>query len=371
MAQKQLTKDQTDIAYFAKQLGKYKKAIDAEIAAYANETRKSTLQNFGVQSRLALDAYLDVLERGGKRIRGALTCLGYEMVGGQDHKMIVQAAAAIEMIHAYVLVIDDINDRSPVRRGGPTAHESLAAHHKKKAWADDSQHFGESIAMNAALMANHAAHMKLANLEVDAELRVKAISVLNYAMVTTGHGQVHDIFNEVVGQVREDEVERVEEWKTAHYSFLNPLTFGMCLAGVGCGPTDAIREYSLQAGRAFQITDDILGTLGQEFESGKSPFDDIREGKRTVLTVYALKHANQADKNFLLQMLGNTNLTAAEFGRCKEILEESGALDYAKKRAQDHIDRALKSLAEQQNYWSPKGTQFLRGLALYLRDRRS
>lgn len=362
---------QDDTALFASRLQDYKKLIDAEIKLYSRQVQKTTLQKYGARSRVALDAYLEILNRGGKRIRGALTMLGYEMVGGKDQKMILQAAMAIEMMHAYVLVIDDICDRSPTRRGGPTAHESLSEYHKRKSWADESYHFGESIAMNAALTANHAAQVILANLDVDPELRVKAISVFNYAMVTTGHGQVNDIFNEVSGQVSERDVENVLEWKTAHYTFLNPLTFGMCLAGAGCGPTDAIATYALEAGRAFQITDDILGVFGEEFESGKSPLDDIREGKRTILTVHALQHANIADKNFLLQMLGNAHLTSVEFARCKEILVETGSLAYAEKRAKEHITTALESLEENKQYWSKDGTRFLRGLALYLSGRRS
>lgn len=360
-----------DVTYFAQKLGEYKSAIDADIAAYSKQIQKTTLQKFGVHSRVAIDAYLEILNRGGKRIRGALTILGYEMVGGKDRAMITQAAMAIEMIHAYILIVDDIVDRSPTRRGGPTAHETLAAYHKKHAWADSSRHFGDSIAMNAALTANHAALMLLANLDVDTELRIKAISVLNYALVTTGHGQVHDIFNEVSGQVETRDIENVLEWKTAHYTFLNPLTFGMTLAGAGCGPTDAIATYALEAGRAFQITDDILGLFGEELESGKSPLDDIREGKRTVLTVHALKQASKTDKNFLLQMLGNPKLTSLEFERCKEILVETGSLQYAQDRAEGHIQKALHSLKENQSYWSQDGTRFLRGLAMYLANRRS
>jgi len=364
------TEPKTDIAFFTKQLGEYKAAIDKEIAIYSKQVQKSTLQKFGVHSRMAMDAYLEILNRGGKRIRGALTILGYEMVGGKDREMILQAAVAVEMIHAYLLIIDDIADRSPTRRGGPTAHESLSAYHKKHAWSDESLHFGQSIAMNAALTANHAAQMMLANLDIDAKLRMKAMSVLNYALVTTGHGQINDIYNEVSGQVEERDVENVLEWKTAHYTFLNPLTFGMTLAGAGCGPTDAIRDYALEAGRAFQITDDILGTFGEEFESGKSPLDDIREGKRTLLTVHALSHAGTADKNFLIQMLGNANLTSTEFKRFKEILIETGSLDYAKTRAEKHIKNALTSLEEHQSYWSKDGTRFLHGLADSLMNRR-
>jgi len=360
-----------DMAVFERKLKEYKAAIDADIAGYCKQVQKRTLQDFGANSRVAVDAYTAILGRGGKRIRGALTMLGYEMSGGRDRAMILQAARAIEMIHAYILIIDDINDRSLVRRGGSSAHMILADYHRAHNLSDESQHFGESIAMNAALIGSHAAQMLIANLDGDPQLKLNALSVLNRSMVVTAHGQFNDMFNEVSADVSQRDVDRVLEWKTAHYTFLNPLHFGMILAGADCHATDAITTYAMRAGRAFQISDDIVGTFGQEFESGKSPLDDIREGKRTLLSVYALEHTTNGNKNFLIQMLGNHKLTQAEFARCKDILVESGALDYAKSAAAKHVEVAVKSLKSQQNMWSPEGVQFLSGLAEYLLVRHS
>ena len=153
--------------------------------------------------------------------------------------------------------------------------------------------------------------------------------------------------------------------------FLNPLTFGMVLAGAECRATDAIREYSLSAGRAFQITDDILGIFGSEFESGKSPMDDIKEGKRTLLTLFALKNAEKTDRNFLIQMLGNRDITQTEFNRCKDILLESGALVFANKEAGKEIARAIKSIKSQDIDWNQEGVDFLVGLAKYLKNRKT
>ncbi len=358
-------------AAFTKKLLEYKKLIDADIESYTKTVQKSTLQKYGEHSRVAVDAYLEILGRGGKRIRGALAIAGYEMCGGKDEAMIVSAARAVEMIHAYLLIIDDINDRSETRRGGPTAHKLLADYHKKQHYNDDEHHFGESIAMNAALVGNHAAQMELANLIVDPNLLLNAISVLNYGLITTAHGQFNDIFNEVDVDVSEQDVKNVLEWKTAHYTFLNPLTFGMVLAGADCKSTDAVRDYALNAGLAFQISDDVLGTFGAEFESGKSPLDDIREGKRTLLSVYALGHAAEADKNLLSQMLGKSDLTQAEFKRCKEILTDTGALNYAQKEAKKYVEAAQGSLKKEQKLWSKDGVTFLNGLAEYLLTRTS
>ncbi len=360
-----------DTALFASKLKEYKKLIDEDIDTYAKQVKKSTLQQYGEYSRLATDAYLSILQRGGKRIRGALTIIGYEMSGGENRDMILQAARAVEMIHAYILIIDDINDRSPVRRGGPAAHKLLSDFYVKQQLGNDAAHFGESIAMNAALLGNHAAQMIMANLDVDHQLCLNAISILNRSMVVTAHGQFNDIFNEVIGEVSESDIDRVLQWKTAHYTILNPLHVGMVLAGAGCDATDAITPYAMHTGRAFQITDDILGTFGSEHESGKSPLDDIQEGKRTMLTVYALKQAKTADKNYLIQMLGNHNLTPTQFQRCQDILVETGALKYSQDQAKQHVEKALTALNSAAEYWNKDGVAFLSGLANYILSRTS
>jgi geranylgeranyl diphosphate synthase type I len=361
----------TETEIFTRKLAEYKKLIDADIEQYSKHIQKTTLQQYGANARLEIDAFLDILARGGKRIRGALVCLGYEMSGGANKEMIIQAARAVEMMHAYILIIDDIQDRSLIRRGGPTAHVALSKYHQKHELAHNADHFGLSIALNAALAGAHAAQMILANLDAPENLRLNAVSIMNRTMMVTAHGQTNDIINEVVATVSQEDVDRVLEWKTAHYTFLNPLHIGMVLAGADCHATDAITDYAMHAGKAFQITDDILGTFGSEFESGKSPMDDTREGKRTVLTVYALEHAEAADKNFLLTTLGNPSLTPAEFQRCKDILVETGSLDYAKRAADKHIKAALKALELEKKRWSHEGVVFLRGLATYLLSRHS
>lgn len=357
------------VSTFPAKLQKYKQTIDADIEAYAKQLERHTLEQFGANSRLEIDAYLQILRRGGKRIRGALTMVGYEMAGGTDTRMILQAARAVEMLHAYILIVDDFQDRSAVRRGGPTAHKLLAQHHRTNELAGDSEHFGASIALNAALSGAHAAQQVLAHLDVDAELRLKTIQIINKAMIITAHGQTSDIINEVVAEVSSDDIERVLEWKTAYYTFFNPLSVGMTLAGADVQTIAGITDYANHAGKAFQITDDIIGTFGSEFESGKSPMDDIREGKRTLIIAYALEHTDNDNKNFLVQMLGNADITPVEFERVKTILINSGALEYAKSAATQHVAAAVKSLRNQ-TQWSGQGVQFLTDLANYLNDRK-
>lgn len=358
-----------DTTVFTKKLSDYKRQIDADIDTYVQKLEREALQQYGAYARLAVDAYNSILQRGGKRIRGSLAMAAYEMAGGKDRNLSIGLARVLEMLHAYILIVDDFQDRSSVRRGGPSAHTLLSRYHARHELAGDSEHFGASIAMNAALTGNHLAQQAIAELDISAETRVKISTMINTTMVTTAHGQTNDIINEVVADVSLQDINHVLEWKTAHYTFLNPLMAGLALADADDIAAAGIHDYAMNAGKAFQITDDILGTFGSEFESGKSPMDDIREGKRTLIIAHALEHTNDDNKNFLVQMLGNESITPVEFERCKDLLVESGALDYAQKAAQAHVEKALSALQKLPDEWDRAGIDFLQGLAQQLLGR--
>jgi geranylgeranyl diphosphate synthase, type I len=351
-------------------LAEYKQAIDTDIAAYAKELRAATSRSYGSDIlELEVDIFFDLLARGGKRIRGALVMAGYEMCGGKDRPMIVQAARAIEMLHAYILMIDDIQDRSVLRRGKPSAHKMLEALHAKRGFKGDAAHAGISLTLNAAIGGAHAAQVVLAGLDVDPELRLKAIGISNRTMGITAHGQTLDIINELVDTPSQADIERVLEWKTALYTVINPLQVGMVLAGADEETLEAITPYGKSAGKAFQITDDILGIYGDEKELGKTPGDDIREGKGTLLVLYALLHAKTEDAQFLKKCLGKPDLAADDFEWCKQIIKTSGALANASEQASKYLDEALASFDATQGFWNPEGIVFLKGIAQALRHR--
>ncbi len=354
---------------FVAQLAAYKRAIESDLTAYSAYAREVTLKQYGrYVYETETEVFLDVLSRGGKRIRGSLVMAGYEMCGGTNKHMIIQAARAIEMLHAYILIIDDIQDRSALRRGKPSAHEMLAAYHRKHKLKGDAPHAGISLALNAGLAGAHAAQTILANMDAEPQLKLNVISIANRTMAITAHGQALDIMNELVETPDIADIERVLEWKTALYTVINPLHVGMVLAGADCHATDAITPYALHVGKAFQITDDILGIFGDEKDLGKTPGDDIREGKGTILTVYAQQHASAADKAFLQKCLG-APVTAKDFARCRQIIESCGALAHAQAEATAHLEKAFLALDKAEGLWSTAGTEFLRNLALTLQNR--
>jgi geranylgeranyl diphosphate synthase type I len=357
--------------YFIDTLLNYKKLIDSDIQNYCENTIAETNNSFGEYPTEAVKAYCELLNRGGKRIRGALTMTAYKMFGGTDMQVAVLAARAIEMLHAYILIVDDIQDRSETRRGGPTAHVKLSKYHADENLGGDSGHFGVSVALNGALFGVHSAVNILANLDTKPETRLQIINNVNKNFIATAHGQTLDIFNEVLGKVNESNVDKVLLWKTAYYTFMNPLQLGAVLAGANGADLEVLAKYSLAAGRAFQITDDILGIFGDVEDSGKDPMDDIREGKRTILTVKALESAPKIDVEFLARMLGNEQIAKAEFLRCRDIIKTCGALEYAENRAKESVQDALLSLQATGSNWDNIQVEFLSNLVQFLIDRKS
>lgn len=356
---------------FYKTLSEYKKQIDEDVSEFCEQTITVVHENFGGLPVKPVEAYCEILARGGKRIRGALTISGYKMFGGRDDSVARQAAQAIEMLHAYILMIDDIQDRSETRRGGLSAHVILKNEHAKKHLKDDSKHFGISMAMNGALFGAHSAINVLADLNIDAEKKTAVIKNVNDHFLSTLHGQTLDIYNEVIETVDENAVDKVLLWKTAFYTFMNPLQLGAILAGASIQDLEVLEKYSLHAGRVYQITDDIIGVFGEEDSSGKSPMDDIKEGKRTLLTVKALELAPKEDAYFIERMLGNKNLTQSEFHRCRDIISDCGALEYSEKQARDSVIDAINSLEDSSNDWGSEQVEFLKDLVQNLVNRKA
>lgn len=351
-------------------LAEYKQLIDQDIAVYSKELEKECLEKYNRTMQDIAGAYISILARGGKRLRGALTMHAYYMAGGKDQQLAVRAARAIEMIHAYLLVVDDIADRSETRRGGLAAHKLLKGYHQKQKLYGSDEYFGSSQAMHAALFGAHKAMEEIALLPMKNEQKVEMFKHLNNTLETTIAGQISDIYNEAVREVSEEDVRQVLTWKTAYYSFVNPLQFGILLAGKDMKDFAWLKNYALHIGLAFQITDDILGIFADEAESGKSTLDDLREGKVTLLVAKTLKKANEKEKNRFLTYFGKDDITRKQQQEIKEIIQNTGALKDTKETAENEAAKAVFALSD-----APESLQeyvrFLDGIALYITNRKS
>ena len=352
-------------------LASYKTQIDENIAGFCTDLLQRTEQQFGPYSREAMETYCSLLMRGGKRIRGSLALAAYHMAGGKDTDMMVQAARIIEMLNANLLIFDDIADLSDRRRGGPTVHRMFERYHNDAKLYGNSEHFGVAMALHVGLAGTYLVEVELANLAADAEVKWHAAQNLNQSVYVTAHGQFNDIANEAVRLVNEKQVERTLTWKTAYYTLLQPLQFGLLLAGKKDDTElPVVRDYALNLGFAFQVIDDILGTFGDE-ATGKSTREDIMEGKITLLVSRALRQGDALQKKTLLAALGNKQLTDDDYDRVRRIMRETGALAYARDVAAMHAQAAVRALDTVPAHWNQDGLAFLRELATYITSRRS
>lgn len=366
-----MQKNPTAATTFKEQLAAYKNLIESDISAFCERLEKEVQDEFGEYSLEAVQAFTSILKRGGKRVRGSLVMAAYEMCGGADHARILPIARAMEILQVYLLIADDIYDRSATRRGGPTAHIMMRDLHAGHHWHGDAAHFGESIASCVTLIANNIAMEEIALAPLSDRAKVAILRIANKALRITDHGQINDIFNEAVGSVDTSQVERTLTWKTAYYSFIGPLQMGAIAADVPESGTQCLYDYGLHMGLSFQVADDILGTFGVEAESGKSTMDDLREGKITVLVSHALQKASPEEQSELHSYLGKPDLTQKEYERCKEIITKTSALDYAHDMAVHHGEMAVAALQSAPAQWRAGQLDFLRSLADYVVTRKA
>lgn len=355
---------------FLNHMKRYKEIVEPGITELMQRWEHETERHFGAFSHQTVQTYNAILARGGKRLRGSLTLASYEMCGGADVQSVRQVAVALEMLHTYLLIVDDIYDYSTIRRGGPTAHIMVRDLHAQKKWQGDSLHFGEAVADVAALFGSHAAMEEVTRAPLDPQIKVTILRLVNRAIVNTCFGQVNDIFNEATREAGETQVQNTLTWKTAYYSFINPLQVGAVAAGVRESETDCLITYGKHLGLAFQVADDILGTFGDETTSGKSVKDDLREGKMTLLVARALAKADPTQRKTLLNNLGNHKLTDADYERCKNIMQQTGALQYARELAVEQSQLAVAALERAPHNWRTDQLNFLRELARYVVNRR-
>lgn len=319
-------------AQIEERMEEYRTRINVEIARYSEQLLTEAREQYGASSEAAVQVFTDILLRGGKRMRGTLVLIAYEMAGGEDRALANRAALIMELLHTQLLLIDDVQDHSRVRRGGPSAHILLEQHHGREKFRGDGVHFSESIAINASLIGEQVAYRELAILPANDTLKLEALHLISSAMLHTVHGQINDVFNEVRNDVSEKEVLEALEWKTAKYSVTLPLQLGALLAGAD--PVDAapLEAYGENLGLAYQLSDDILGTFGAESKTGKSVRDDIAQGKMTLLIARALSTGNQAQRAVIMRALGQQTVSDADFETCRTAVSDSGALEYTKQK---------------------------------------
>lgn len=343
---------------FSQKLKEYKVKIDRLLIErlLIEKQRASSVSEGNTK---ILDLIINFCSRGGKRIRPILFIKGYEAVGGRDIQEIMRISICIELLEAYVLIHDDIIDQDTIRRGGPAFHEMA------KDWTGDV-HFGLSSAIVAGDMLGNLSTKIIIEANFKETLKLRALNEFVEAELNCFHGELYDVILEKQSAA-EEEFFRMVDLKTSSYTTKAPLVMGAILGNGTEEQIEILREYGRLLGRAFQITDDILGTFGDEQNTGKPAASDIKQGKKTLLLLHALQNANPQEAIFLRNAIGNKNLTPQQIEEVRKIFIRTKALDYAKDLASKYVAQANSTLSSS----NLKETEFLTQLTYFIANRKS
>ncbi len=262
---------------------------------------------------------------GGKRVRPLLCVLGWRAAGGSGlTRPVVGVAAALEMFHVVALIHDDLMDGSATRRGRPAVHRQLAERLGAGLPRDRAERLGESAAILAGDLAlTWSDELLHTSLTPD---RLAAVLPLVGAMRAEAvHGQYLDV---TAAGRREGGVPlalRIARYKTATYTVERPLHIGATLAGAPAELLEGLSAYAVPTGEAFQLRDDLLGAFGDPDRTGKSAWEDLRDGKHTLLVALARERATPAQADVLETLLGAPALDEDGVRRLRGVLIDSGA----------------------------------------------
>jgi geranylgeranyl diphosphate synthase type I len=289
--------------------------------------RERRLEAVAIDPRLGplVDELLSALFSGGKRLRPELAMWGHRAAGGSVGEPILQAAAALEMLHTFALIQDDVMDRSATRRGRPASHVTLAA----AAEIGDRDRFGASAAILLGDLALIWADRLLSESDFPPDRVRRGYRVYDELRAEVTLGQYLDVLASHAETPTEEDALRVNRYKTASYTVQRPIQLGMALAGGSDEMVASVAPYAVPAGIAFQLRDDLLGAFGDPGQTGKPSGEDLLDRKPTWLWARTLRlrpdAAALADVAALRQVIRDSGAAADAEQKIRSLTAEAVA----------------------------------------------
>lgn len=259
---------------------------------------------------------------GGKRLRALLVLLGCESVGGRARRAL-RPAVAIECLHNFTLIHDDVMDESPVRRGRPTVHEK----------------WNPSVAI---LAGDHLIALGYGHL-LDGAVSPAVLRVFNRAFLDVCEGQGYDMDFESRRRITMHQYRLMIGKKTARV-IAAAAEIGALTGGGTPSEVASLRKYGQDLGMAFQIRDDVLDVTGTTEQFGKKIGGDIARGKKTFLLVKALENTRGEDRRLLEAVATGMGRRRGTVAKVRTVYFTSGAVDAARREIDRLTRRARRAL---------------------------
>ena len=275
------------------------------------------------------EAARHLIVAGGKRLRPYMVLKSCELLGG-DPNTAVPYAAAMEILHNFTLVHDDVMDNDPLRRGVPTVHAK---------W-----NVPLAIACGDLLFAKvYEAAMREKVSSIPCEKILACIERITDASIAICEGQVLDISFPSISHVTESDYLAMVRGKTAAL-FKACAEVGAIVGGGEKEEVELLGDYAFNAGISFQIIDDYLGVTADEKTLGKPVGSDFREGKKTLIIIHALENASPSENERITKVLGNAHADRKDVEAVLRILGETGSLAHAKQKAKTYANKSKNTL---------------------------
>ena len=298
--------------------------------------------------------------RPGKSLRPALCVATSRAFGGRDSD-ILPVAVAIELLHNAFLVHDDIVDGSERRRGRPTL----------------TAEYGLGLALNAgdalAVLSNQVLRRHAGT--IDGRLAERLMSEFDAMALRTLEGQATELGwrRDLVHELAPEDYLDLIMHKTCWYTTVHPMRVGALVGSRGTADLRPMVRFGFYLGAAFQIQDDLLNLLGNEWEYGKEIDGDLYEGKRTLPLIHLLRNARGADRDTLDHYLGleRSERTREMVSEVRVLLEAYGSIEFAAAYARGIAGAALDAfeVAFEPAVEGPD-RDFVQALVPYMLDRR-
>jgi len=318
-----------------------KTSLDAELKKFISHIdKKYGLKNASVPLYKSIK---DFILRGGKRLRPVLFITAFRGFSDKNPKNLFRCALATELLHDFLLIHDDIIDKSALRRGKPSMHYMLKRYIPRN---KNLRFGGEDLAIVAGDIIFSMAIESFLSVEENSLRKEKALLKFIESASYTGCGEFIEIMYTAssLDKIGKDTIYKIYDYKTAYYTFAAPLAAGAILAGAPEKEAGKLFQYGIYLGRAFQIKDDILGIFGDDKKTGKPGMSDIQEAKKTLLIWRAYKNSPAKDKLRIKRILNKKNAGKRDLIAMRRIIKQSGSLEYAREETRQFFRKSIETI---------------------------
>ncbi len=276
-----------------------------------------------VQSQVAVIPAIGnyIQDGGGKRIRPAVLLMAARMAGYTGERAVLYASV-IEFIHTATLVHDDIIDESELRRGRDAVHTRWGNH--------VTVLFGDFLYLKSMSLALTQDSLEIIRLLCDVTLRIV-------------EGEIYQLTKNGVVDLSEEEHFDIVRRKTA-LLFAGSAKIGGMLGPITREQQEALWDYGVNIGMAFQIVDDLLDFTGDEVALGKPVGGDLPEGKMTLPLIHLLGRGDARAAALIRKAVADRTVSLEDWREIRALLAQARSLDYAQGVATDYVERAKKAL---------------------------